>query len=223
MRAKLAAVIAGLGVVAVSAPVLAHHSFAVEYDPKKPVEGTGVISKVEWTNPHMRVYVDVTEPNGTVTTWNLELGAVNSVLRRGWKPADLKPVQKSVSRGTAAARSCRGLRRTPSRWRTAARSQAPPALRTHQRNSVDDREPRRHDEHETIPSCPSRRGCFSSLYAVASACCRHGWAAMKRPASAASTAFEKWKPWAYSQPNASSCSACTRVSTPSATTSMPRL
>ena len=90
MKTTLAALIAGLGIVAVSAPALAHHSFAVEYDPKKPVEGKGVISKVEWTNPHMRVYVDVTEPNGTVTTWNLELGAVNSVLRRGWKPADLK-------------------------------------------------------------------------------------------------------------------------------------
>ena len=99
MRAKLAVVLAGLGVVAVSAPVLAHHSFAVEYDPKKPVEGTGVISKVEWTNPHMRVYVDVTESNGTVTTWNLELGAVNSVLRRGWKPADLKTGAKISFKG----------------------------------------------------------------------------------------------------------------------------
>jgi len=87
---KTAVLLAGLAIAAVSAPVRAHHSFAVEYDPKKPVEGTGIISKVEWTNPHMRVYVDVTEPNGTVTTWNLELGAVNSVLRRGWKPADLK-------------------------------------------------------------------------------------------------------------------------------------
>ena len=94
MRAQVAALSAGLGVVAVSAPLMAHHSFAVEYDPKKPVEGTGVISKVEWTNPHMRVYVDVTEPNGTVTTWNLELGAVNSVLRRGGKPADLKTCAK---------------------------------------------------------------------------------------------------------------------------------
>ena len=99
MRAKLAAVIAGLGIVAVSAPVLAHHSFAVEYDPKKPVEGTGVIQKVEWTNPHMRIYVDVTEANGTVTTWNLELGAVNSVLRRGWKPADLKAGAKVSFKG----------------------------------------------------------------------------------------------------------------------------
>jgi hypothetical protein len=99
MRVELAALIAGLGVVAAYAPVLAHHSFAVEYDPKKPVEGTGVIQKVEWTNPHMRVYVDVTESNGTVTTWNLELGAVNSVLRRGWKPADLKAGAKVSFKG----------------------------------------------------------------------------------------------------------------------------
>jgi hypothetical protein len=99
MNTKLAAWVAGLGVVAMTAPALAHHSFAVEYDPKKPVEGTGVISKVEWTNPHMRVYVDVTEANGTVTTWNLELGAVNSVLRRGWKPADLKTGAKISFKG----------------------------------------------------------------------------------------------------------------------------
>ena len=99
MNMKLAAWVAGFGIVAMSAPLLAHHSFAVEYDPKKPVEGTGVISKVEWTNPHMRVYVDVTEPNGTVTTWNLELGAVNSVLRRGWKPADLKTGAKITFKG----------------------------------------------------------------------------------------------------------------------------
>ena len=99
MRVKLAAMIAGFSVATLAAPVTAHHSFAVEYDPMKPVEGTGIISKVEWTNPHMRVYVDVTDPNGTVTTWNLELGGVNSVLRRGWKPADLKVGSKLTFKG----------------------------------------------------------------------------------------------------------------------------
>ena len=72
------------------AAAFAHHSFAVEYDKEKPVTGTGVISKVEWTNPHMRVYVDCTDEKGVVTTWNLELGSPNSVIRRGWKPSDLK-------------------------------------------------------------------------------------------------------------------------------------
>ena len=99
MKSRFGALVTGIGLIAVGSPILAHHSFAVEYDPKKPVEGTGVISKVEWTNPHMRVYVDVTEPNGTVTTWNLELGAVNSVLRRGWKPADLKAGAKISFKG----------------------------------------------------------------------------------------------------------------------------
>jgi hypothetical protein len=71
----------------------------VEYDKEKPVEGTGVISKVEWTNPHMRVYVDCTDDKGVVTTWNLELGSPNSVIRRGWKPSDLKQGAKISFKG----------------------------------------------------------------------------------------------------------------------------
>jgi hypothetical protein len=79
--------------------VLAHHSFAVEYDADKPIEGTGIISKVEWTNPHMRIYVDVTDANGVVTTWNLELGSPNSVVRRGWTRKDIKPGDKISFKG----------------------------------------------------------------------------------------------------------------------------
>ena len=77
-------VLMAAGLCCAAAPAWAHHSFAVEYDKEKPVEGTGVLSKVEWTNPHMRIYVDCTDDKGVVTTWNLELGSPNSVLRRGW-------------------------------------------------------------------------------------------------------------------------------------------
>ena len=98
MRTKLGVVMVGLSLV-MAAQAIAHHSFEVEYDPNKPVSGTGVITKVEWTNPHMRVYVDVTDAGGTVTNWNLELGAVNSVFRRGWTRADLKPGEKVSFKG----------------------------------------------------------------------------------------------------------------------------
>ena len=81
---------AAVAIVGLTPPVVAHHGFDVEYDRNKPVEAMGVISKVEWTNPHMRVYVDVTDEQRVVTTWNLELGSPNSVLRRGWTRADLK-------------------------------------------------------------------------------------------------------------------------------------
>ena len=101
MRAARVALITGLGVLAACAQALAHHSFAIEYDAKQPVEGTGIISKVEWTNPHMRVYIDTTAQDGSVTTWNLEMGSVNSILRRGWKPSDLKAGAKVSFKGYA--------------------------------------------------------------------------------------------------------------------------
>ena len=91
MQTRFVTLVAGLGLCWLAAPVGAHHSFSGEYDEEKPVEGTGVVTKVEWTNPHMRVYVDVTDDQGVVTAWNLELGSPNSVLRRGWLRSDLKP------------------------------------------------------------------------------------------------------------------------------------
>ena len=74
-----------------SVPVLAHHSFAAEYDSTKPVTLKGAVTKMEWQNPHARFYVDVTDEGGKVTNWEFELGSPNGLMRRGWTRNSLKP------------------------------------------------------------------------------------------------------------------------------------
>jgi hypothetical protein len=76
--------------VTVTAPVLAHHSFAVDYDANKPVKVTGVVTKVEWTNPHAHYYIDVTDEQGNVTNWNFELATINALQRQGWTSKALR-------------------------------------------------------------------------------------------------------------------------------------
>jgi hypothetical protein len=77
----LAAAAAVLG--ALGQPLLAHHSFAAEYDDQKPLKISGTLTKVEWMNPHVWYYVDVKNPDGTVTTWALSGGAPGQLMRRG--------------------------------------------------------------------------------------------------------------------------------------------
>ena len=90
MRAKFSVLAAGLGLVMAAAPVLAHHSFEAEYDSKKPINVTGVVTKMEWMNPHARFYVDVKDESGKVTSWNFELGSPNVLRRQGWTRDALK-------------------------------------------------------------------------------------------------------------------------------------
>ena len=75
-----------------SVPLLqAHHSFAAEFDDKKPVKMTGVVTKVEWTNPHIYFYIDVKdEKTGKVTNWALEMGSPNALMRLGWSRNSMK-------------------------------------------------------------------------------------------------------------------------------------
>ena len=71
---------------------LAHHSFSAEYDAKKVVTLKGVVTRFEWTNPHVRFYVDVQDDKGTVTSWDLELMSVNTLTRAGWNRRGLNPL-----------------------------------------------------------------------------------------------------------------------------------
>src|SRR5215208_5589253 len=90
MRTALGVLIA----LGMTMPVVAHHGFDTEYDAQKKFTFNGVVSKVEWLNPHMRVYVDVTDAGGKVTTWNMEMTSPNTVRRQGWGPKDLVAGEK---------------------------------------------------------------------------------------------------------------------------------
>jgi hypothetical protein len=102
MRAKLAIVIAGAGLMMSAAPAFAHHSFAAEFDVDKPVELKGVITKWEWINPHSRVFIDVKDANGKVTNWNVELLSPNTLTRAGWTRHTLKEGDVITVKGSRA-------------------------------------------------------------------------------------------------------------------------
>ena len=72
------------------ARALTHHSFAAEFDENKVVKLTGTVTKIEWTNPHIWFFIDVKNPDGTVTNWGLEMASPNNLLRAGWKRDSMK-------------------------------------------------------------------------------------------------------------------------------------
>jgi uncharacterized protein DUF6152 len=92
MTAKRLSVLSvSAGLLLASAPALAHHSFAAQYDNNKPITLKGSVTKLEWMNPHARFYIDVKDDQGKVTNWEFELGNLNALIRAGWTRDSLKP------------------------------------------------------------------------------------------------------------------------------------
>jgi len=101
-KALVFALSATAGLFLAVAPMMAHHSFAAEFDGEKPLDLTGTVTKVDWVNPHSWVYIDVKSPDGTVANWGLETGPPNVLYRAGWRRDTLKPGDVITVHGFAA-------------------------------------------------------------------------------------------------------------------------
>lgn len=90
MTRRWSAAFLALALLVITRPLMAHHSFAAEYDKDKPITLTGSVARIEWMNPHVYFYLDVKGPASPPATWAIEGGAPNTLYRAGWRKDSLK-------------------------------------------------------------------------------------------------------------------------------------
>ena len=102
MKATVVAFTAAVGLVLATAAAMAHHSFADEFDANKPLNLKGVVTKIEWMNPHTYFYMDVTGSDGKVVNWGMEMGSPNGLMRQGWTRNSLNIGDEETVEGAQA-------------------------------------------------------------------------------------------------------------------------
>src|SRR4051794_5240304 len=90
MRSEMTVVVAAMVLFVAAIPLLAHHPFSAQYDQDKPVTVTGTVTKVEWSNPHPHIFMDVKDENGGMKNWDFELGGLKKLRDFGWKKDTVK-------------------------------------------------------------------------------------------------------------------------------------
>jgi len=101
-------------ILASTSSTQAHHSFSAEFDIDQPIKLTGQVTRMQWSNPHGWIYIDVENDDGTVTNWALETSAANNLIRRGWRRDDLPAgttivVEGFQARNGTATANIRGI------------------------------------------------------------------------------------------------------------------
>ena len=102
MRTQLLVVVIGVSLLSAAVPVVAHHSFAAEFDAAQPITLKGTVTKMEWINPHAWIHVEVKKPDGTVENWEVETGNPSALVRRGFTKNSLPPGTEIVVQGFRA-------------------------------------------------------------------------------------------------------------------------
>jgi uncharacterized protein DUF6152 len=102
MRARIAIVVALVGILFAVAQLPAHHAFGSEFDVEKPVALKGTVTMMEWVNPHSWIHIDVKNPDGSVENWAIEGGSPNALLRLGFTKNALLPEMEIVVEGYRA-------------------------------------------------------------------------------------------------------------------------
>ena len=101
MSTRLPGLVAGFALL-LAVPLMAHHSFSAEFDIEKPITLNGMLTELEWVNPHGWIHMDVEGPTGTVANWAVELGSPTALLRRGLRKSDFPPGLEIVVEGYEA-------------------------------------------------------------------------------------------------------------------------